>query len=213
MKRMAIVSLLAFTFSAVPSLASAQLSLGARSGYSLAAGDMVSGLPYSQAADGFVPLQLEAAYHVGAGISVGAYASYGIGIQNATMWSTCGSSGVHCSARQLRAGVQATWTLRSVSSDFTPWFGAGAGWEWLTLDLSTSDAFTRDRWSGPELANLQFGVDIKHRNPTFGPYLMLSFSRFDDRRIEVDAGVTSGAVADRTIHRNVSFGLRGAFEL
>jgi len=198
---------------AVPSAGAAQLQLAGRFGYSIAAGEFARRVPVPRTIDGYVPLQLDLTYRLGQGLSVGAFAAYGIANLASAMVSACETTGTSCGGRQLRAGLQVMWTLEQVSPVFAPWFALAGGGDWLMLRWEEDGSFTKDRWSGLA-GSLTFGVDLKGRNPTFGPYLSVGLGRYDRYRRDVDGDVYSADIAgDRTLHREFSIGLRGAFQL
>jgi len=198
---------------AVPSAGAAQLQLAGRFGYSIAAGELARRVPVPRTIDGYVPLQLDLTYRLGKGLSVGAFGSYGIANLAASLVSACETSGTSCGGRQLRAGLQVMWTLEQVSPVFAPWFALAGGGDWLLLRWDEDGSFTKDRWSGLA-GSLTFGVDLKGRNPTFGPYLSFGVGRYDRYRRDENGDVYSTAIAgNRELHREFSIGLRGAFQL
>ena len=206
-----------------PTASQAQLSLGARLGYAIPMGDAFkdpsdgSKEKLSDGVKGAIPIQLDAAYKLSPHLAVGAYFSYGFGLVNeskAMGGGICDQSGVDCSAKVIRLGVQATWTMTYLSKTFVPWASAGAGWEWASLDAEAGGVSASYSLSGPEFLNLQLGADYRvAEKASVGPYLGLALAQYSKAEVDVP-GFGSGEMdIDKTLHQWLGFGVRGTFDL
>lgn len=220
MHRLLLVALAALV---VPTVTPAQLQLGARLGYAIPMGDAFkdpsdgSKEKLSDEVKGAIPIQLDAAYKLSPHLAVGAYFAYGFGLVNeskALGGGVCDQSGVDCSAKTMRIGVQATWTMTYLSKTFVPWASAGAGWEWATLDIEASGLTGSYTLSGPEFLNLQLGADYKvAEKASVGPYLGLALAQYSKAEVDIP-GFGSGEMdIDKTLHQWLGFGVRGTFDL
>jgi len=153
----------------VPSVSHAQLSIGVRVGVSQPVGDLEElDLTSEQ-----IPFQLDLDYRLPLGFTVGVYGSYGSGDVSSPD-ANCDDPAANCTSRTFRAGVQATWTLPVPI--VKPWIGAGVGYEWLRIGRSTGDALTT---SGPEVFNVQAGVDFSLGYLRIGPFVTYSLGKYD----------------------------------
>ena len=168
MKKLLVAALAAAAL-LVPSSASAQLSLGLRVGYAKATGDLQKNDLMSDQ----VPVQLDLDYRLFLGLTAGVYASYGFGhVSDAA--SGCSATGVSCTGRIIRAGVQATFTLPVPL--VKPWVGAGFGYEWARIARSSGKALTA---SGLEAFNGQLGIDLSLGYFRVGPFMTFTLSKYD----------------------------------
>jgi len=168
MKKLLVAALAAAAL-AVPTAANAQLSLGLRIGYAQATGD----LEKNDLIANQVPVQLDLDYRLFLGLTIGVYGSYGSsGVEGVE--AGCSATGVDCTGRIIRAGVQATWTLPVPL--VKPWIGAGIGYEWARIARSSGKALSA---SGPEAFNGQVGVDLSLGYFRIGPFLTYTLSKYD----------------------------------
>ena len=108
-----------------------------------------------------------------------------------------------------RLGVQGTYTLATTGS-IVPWFGAGIGYEWNTID----DGFDEATFKGWEYLNLQAGGDFRVGPQLWvGPYVMFSIGQYSDVENEGVSGNFDEEIADKAMHQWLSVGLRGKFDL
>jgi hypothetical protein len=193
----------------LPFAARAQLQLGARIGYGLAMGDMGGDVGEPLAMSDFqssqIPLQLDVLYSVNVSLAVGAYFSYGFGSVGDGMDEDCRAFGIDCTASTMRLGAQVQYAF-SPGKQWSPWAGAGLGYEWNTVDAE-SDEFTFKGW---EYLNLQGGADYKlNERFSAGPYVMLAIGQYDEAELFGE----SGDVPEKAMHSWLSFGIRGKFDL
>jgi len=201
----------------VPAASRAQFTLGARVGYAPAMGDAAKDEKLSDGVKSQIPIQLDAAYKVTPDIAVGAYFAYGIGQIGSAVSDVCDISGIDCSARVLRFGVQGLYSFNAVSKQFVPWAGLGAGYEIGSLEVSGGGATAKTTYRGFEFLNLQGGADYKVSEQfSVGPYVMLSIGQYSKAKIEnsVDPGLDfDGDIPDKAMHEWLGFGVRGKFDL
>ena len=181
-----------------PAPSAAQISVGARLGVGVAAGDVGGRLPMGDWVNGQIPLQLDVLYRATPRFRVGGYLSWGYGLPG----DVCDT--LDCSASVTRVGVEATYSF--IGGAFVPWIGAGIGYEWSTVgDGSLEGTFT-----GFELLNLQGGGDFQvTRRLSAGPYAAFSMGQYDEVKL---AGMT-GPIADKKMHEWLTLGIRGSFDL
>lgn len=205
---------------ASPSSSRAQATIGLRLGYAPAMGDAykVSGTSASMS-DGVkaqIPVQLDVGFRVSPELTLGGYLSYGIGQVGGDQKDMCDTYNLDCSAHGFRLGVQGIYAFTKAAPNFTPWLGAGIGYEWATMSASGGGAKEEYSFSGFELLNLQGGVDFK-TGPQFavGPYVMLSVAQYSSGTYKFtgDPNIDIFSVADKTTHEWLSFGVRGKFDL
>jgi hypothetical protein len=189
----------------LPFAALAQFQFGARVGYGLAMGDVGGQIAMSDWQSSQIPLQLDAAFRVTKNFAVGMYASYAFGFVGNGMDQECKDFGVDCSASSRRVGAQVSYAF-SPGQQWNPWAGAGAGYEWNTVNDGSED-FTFKGW---EYLNLQGGADYKvSERFSAGPYVMLAIGKYDTAENE---GRTV-SVPDTAMHEWLSLGIRGKFDL
>ncbi|MFO0585202.1 MAG: hypothetical protein U0229_23230 [Anaeromyxobacter sp.] len=179
MKKLALAAVAAVALVA-PTASHAQLSLGARVGYAKALGD----LKKDDLVANQVPIQIDLDYRLFLGLTIGVYGSYGSsGVDGAA--ANCSATGVDCTGRIIRAGVQATFTLPLPL--VKPWVGAGLGYEWARIARSNAKALTA---SGMEAFNGQLGVDLSLGYFRVGPFLTYTLSKYDAQTL-VDSTVST----------------------
>lgn len=202
----------------VPSLASAQVSLGARLGYAFGMGDVGadtggSTLKMEDWSDGQVPVQVDVMFRLLPGLAIGPYFSYGFGFTSGDLdTEVCDVSDVDCSARNMRLGLQATYSLPAAVG-FAPWAGIGTGYEWNKLDIETPAGDGELEVRGWEIVNLQLGADFATPLVRVGPFVMLSVGRYGEGDSS-GFGVTGGGdIEEKKIHEWLQIGIRGMFDL
>jgi hypothetical protein len=192
----------------LPTASHAQFTLGARVGYGFGIGDVADSpagaLQMSDWNEAQVPLQVDALFRLSPQLALGGYFSYGFGQTG----DVCDFPGADCDGRVTRVGVQGIYTLATTGS-LAPWFGAGFGYEWNTID----DGFDEATFEGWEYLNLQAGGDFRV-GPRFwvGPYVMFSIGQYGDVETSGVSGDFDGSIPDKTLHQWLSFGLRGKFD-
>jgi len=195
MKKLLVAALAAAAL-AVPTAAHAQLSLGLRVGYAQATGD----LEKNDLVANQVPVQLDLDYRLFLGLTIGVYGSYGASGVNGVE-AGCSATGVDCTGRIIRAGVQATFTLPVPL--VKPWIGAGVGYEWARIARSSGKALTA---SGMEAFNGQVGVDLSLGYFRIGPFLTYTLSKYDASTLS--DGTVGTADLDAAKSGFVYYGLR-----
>jgi hypothetical protein len=106
---------------------------------------------------------------------IGAYLSYGFN----SLTDSCRTNGNDCSSNGTRLGVNVQ-VHPLFNQPFDPWFGFGAGYEWLWVDQSARGATASVSAEGPELLNLQLGLDFHPALTGFaiGPFVSLTMAQF-----------------------------------
>lgn len=206
---------------ALPTASRAQFTLGARLGYAPAMGNAFKDANTGEASkmsDGVksqIPIQLDAAYRVSKEVAIGAYFSYGIGQVGKAFKADCDAFGQDCSASAVRLGLQASYSFAQVSPQFTPWAGAGFGYEWATAK-ATGGGIPDEKitFKGFEFLNLQVGGDYKVSDQFgIGPYVMFSIAQYSKAEFESGGLTVSGDIDKKAVHEWFGFGIRGKFDL
>jgi hypothetical protein len=206
----------------IPSLASAQVSLGLRTGYALPAGDAYdqSGLGGTFAqkdlARAMVPVQAEASWRLSPTLSAGVYLAYGIGQTGAKLGDLCSSPGASCDGpTETRYGVLAAYGL-GPRGPVEPWLGLSAG--------IASTSFKVDNLAYGVLegtlrgwdAQVEGGADFPMTQALrVGPLLSLGIGQYRVQRI-TQAGqgtVAGGGVTTPKTHEWITLGVRGRFDI
>lgn len=215
MRKFAKFAVLAALF-AVPSLASAQLSLGARLGYGFAMGDAAEDTGLSDFVKAQIPVQLDLGYRVSPALTLGGYFSYGIGrVGDGLIFEgvppldeACDTDGVDCSMRVYRLGVQLDY--RFVGPSTTPWIGAGIGYEWVSFNMDAFGTEIELGLKGLEYLNLQGGVDWKVADKfSVGPFAMFSIGQYSTGSQDGD----DFDIENKAMHQWLQLGVRGRFDL
>jgi len=206
MKRLLLVVGLAVL---VPSAARAQLSVGARTGYSFALGDADGSAAMGDITSGHFPLHLDLGYRpFGTGITIGGYLAFGFGSTSGLTQDACAATGVTCSTNSLHVGAQVLYELGRPQDPTVPWFGIGLGYDGLTFKASAGGASSSVTMSGVEFA-FQGGVDRRIGSGTIGGFASLGLSRYT----EISGNGESGTLADTRVHQWLTLGIRGSFNL
>jgi len=193
----------------LPASAGAQPTASLRLAFAPAVGDVVDGVPMSDALRSQIPIQLDALWRFGR-YAAGAYASWGPGQVGR---SSCGS-GADCSASALRFGAEGTYALLPVgAAGIVPWVGLGLGWERGSQRRERLGSRTAYAWSGLELA-LQGGLDwpVAGRY-AIGPFVQLALGRYSDVSLETSSASASADIGARATHAWFHVGVRAKVDL
>lgn len=200
-----------------PAASRAQVALGARLGYAFGMGDVAGdsggSLQMSDWTKSQVPLQVEALFKATPQLAIGPYFSYGWAQAGGDLKDgVCDAPGIDCSARIMRLGVEAIYTVPQ-QGQFVPWFGAGLGYEWSKVHAEGGGLSGDADFSGLEFLNLQGGGDFKV-SPTFrvGPFVQLSFVQYSNADWSGDFGDLND-IPSKKVHEWFQIGVRGSFDL
>ena len=94
-----------------------------------------------------------------------------------------------------------------------PWLSVGAGWEALHLALGSGSATASAVYSGPVLANFQFGLDVRARAFAFGPYFGVALAEFTSRFLSPAPAGEVSSVGDLALHEWFTVGVRANYVL
>lgn len=215
--------LAAAALAVAPVAAQAQLTVGLRVAYAPAVGHAYGGfkdvdtgqsVPASMDLAWQIPVQLDVLVRFLPHLAAGPYVSYGFAkaADRAVDGACMSGSSFSCSVRVVRAGLQVVYTFGPGATPLVPWIGAGAGWEWTTLQLTgPTRPFSIDL-NGVELANLQLGADYRAtRWLGVGPYVGYSLGRY---RAPGNADLLKGLEPTKSaVHGWLSVGVRGTLDL
>lgn len=167
-------------------------------------------------ARGMIPLWIDAGYRVHPNVYVGVYGQ--IGFLLLRTGGVCEGEDTQCSGQDYRLGGSIHYHF-SPDGDFDPWFGLGAGYEWYRNSVSYAESGVPNQsltFKGPELVNLQLGLDIKDsRQGGVGPFVALSVGRYSSTTL---TGITTGDENEITetidateMHQWFFFGIQGSY--
>jgi hypothetical protein len=204
-------ALVALAIALFPGVSRAQAILGVRVGYAPAFGDIEKDAEMD--VRGQIPVQVDALIKLSPTVAVGAYGSYGL----ALLKSSFCEEGISCSARDIRAGVQAMFMAPKVGSNLVLWSALGFGYEWTTETQKAFGESVEEKFRGFELFNFQTGADYAFgRNLLMGPYLMLSVAQYTHASVKVSFDPTldqSGKLEEKSGHVWFGFGFRARFDI
>lgn len=217
---------LALLLLAVPTLASADLSLGARVGYAFPSGDAYEVRDFGtfsqkEFADAMVPIQVDLGWNFLPTLTAGVYYSYGFGATGSKLKDLCSGPGASCDAPVFqRFGALVSMRLDALA--FLPWASLGAGMELASFKVKNvilnplapiaGDLEGNFRgWN----ANLAAGVDFRLL-PLLkvGPYAQWDVGQYTVQDVKyLGETVASGGVDNQKTHHWFTIGLRGTFDL
>jgi hypothetical protein len=179
---------------------------GGRTGFLFPTGKLTSaGDDMSSGITGQIPIWADIGYRVTPSLFVGAYGQLGF-----VLPKNCPSTS-SCSGTDLRLGPEILFH-GSPGAGTDPWFGAGIGWEILTLTESQGGNSVSATASGIEFMNLQAGIDFRLADHArIGPFA--SFSMNETTSVSASLGGTSGSSSDfdKSLHFWLGAGLRVAY--
>jgi opacity protein-like surface antigen len=154
---------------------------------------------------GMIPVWIDAGFRANPNVYVGAFFQYGFAFVNNDQNPDCAQSGVSCSAKDLRLGVNVHYHF-SPGQSFDPWVGVGAGYEWLTLDASVGSTSLSQTAGGFEFGNLQLGGDFAVA-PNFGigPFFAVTLAEYNH--------LSDADLGTKSIHGWLMGGVRGVFDI
>jgi hypothetical protein len=186
------------------------LRLGARVGWAFPFGEAAPGARTSDSVVGAAPLQLDLGWRADRRVVLGAYAAFA-----PTVPTLCrdASDCVKSIGSDVRAGALVTFYPTRAGA-FEPWFGVGAGYEWLTAPYSDAGAVSTRRYSGAEYALLELGLDWRRSSAfAFGPYASVALGGFDHAELSTPAGRFSRSPDPVARHGWLVVGVRSGWDL
>jgi len=167
----------------------------------------------SRVLSGSLPIQLDLGYRFTPHVSVAVFGQYGFGFTGSDLDSVCASTGVNCSGRVVRAGVEGFWHFMP-GNHVDPWLGLGLGYEWMTVTAEQGGVSADFSAHGWEFLNLQVGADwLVARSFGLGPFLQVSFSQYGTQEASQGGQSQSQDIQNTAVHEWVQIGLRGTFNL
>jgi hypothetical protein len=162
----------------------------------------------SEVLSGTIPLGLELGYRINSIATVGLLFQYAFGLTK-----NC-DPGLSCSGSDVRLGIEGLFHIPVDEGPFVPWLGLGAGYEWLSLDVSANGTDMSTGFHGFEFVNLQVGVDYRIRpRVSLGPFVSLSLARYDTVTGESGGNSGSADIPDKALHEWLQFGMKATFNL
>jgi hypothetical protein len=184
------------------------LEIALRTGFALpfgnVAGDTSSAL--SDLFSGFVPLGAELGWRSSPNLFTGMSGSYALGVTK-----NCPSTS--CSGHDAAIGIEIRYHALP-DERIDPWFGIGAGYEWLSTSQTVRGTTAIANVEGVEFVHAEAGADVATPgNVRVGPFIRFSLGQY--RRAESGSGGTtiSGEITPKALHQFLTLGVRMGFVL
>jgi hypothetical protein len=185
-----------------------------RLGVALPFGEAASGSNLDSAVSNTVPFVLEGGYRVDSNLFFGLRAQYAFANFKKPNGPCVGNAS--CGGSDVTFGAEALYRINP-GNTFAPWFGLGAGYEWLNENASAANvnlngSLDLKGWQG----FLQIGGDIRVTPKlVLGPFIETAFGRYDQVSTTASAGngtlETNNDITNPTWHTWLTIGIRGAF--
>jgi hypothetical protein len=173
--------------------------------------DSLSGDTLGATVAALVPVWLDFGARIGRHFYVGPYLALGPGPTGSGLQ---GLSGLYI--LDARFGLNAQCHLLP-RERLDPWFGLGAGYEWLQIEGSSGGDGGGSRApgiSGWEILNLQGGLDFGRQHGLgVGPFVSLSLSEYTPGGRVLTSYSVAGVQPQATLHEWLVIGVRVAFDL
>ncbi len=164
-----------------------ELTMGFRSGYALPFGKDqrdADGVPIGDIYVGQIPVWLDIGYEPLPNLVLGGYGQWGPIVvadadPNDPEPGGCPRTAT-CFGHAFRGGPQIHWQFGPKSA-LNPWVGLGVAYEFAWRKVKEGDTTRKRLYRGPELINVQAGLDIKPKEELgIGPFVSFSVDRFTD---------------------------------
>jgi hypothetical protein len=183
--------------SGVPAHTGFQMALS--TGYAFALGSADGTISQSAFVSGQVPVLLEIGGKLFEPLFLGVYLGAGFGTAGGALSSTCATTGVSCSSRTIRGGLEGIWYILPAAR-FDPYVGLGFGVESTTVTTSSRAMTASLAAFGVEVPVI-FGADYRlNRFIGFGPYVDLAVGSYQDIVVHGSSSSLSGELGDKTTH-------------
>jgi len=221
-----------------------KVELGLRTGYGFPFGNAYGGgnlgVDYlghgypSTALGDIIVGQVPLWFDVGARLTdrhyVGAYLSYGFGIEPGERKARCyrltrfdiysrllsqldpnsTDVDVSCSTSDMRLGARYAYHLGS-PKELDPWVGIGVGYEWARSMISRGPDSIKMSLRGWEFVNLELGLDLPvAEQGAIVPFLTFALAEYGSAS-PLAPPYSSGSISDRTLHGWLFLGVHGSF--
>jgi len=219
------------TGASAPSRASRRLHLALRTGFGLPLGEYadVQALAGSRDDDnaigddtyGVIPIWFDAGYRLTDKLLLGGYFMFGLVLPRTAPPDNPLGGGCpedfDCFATGVRAGLQVQYSF-APGAAINPWLGLALGYEWVGTELE-GELFSfpfeaSTRYSGPDLLQLQGGVDFRASEPfAIGPFGSASAMRYTSCSLTLGGEESRCELPEGGWHGWLVLGVRGVVEL
>jgi hypothetical protein len=179
---------LALAMMVLPSVAQAQLQLGARLGYAIPGQYIAQDTPLWQETSSQIPFMLEAGWRFNQ-FSLAAYFQYSSGQVASQLKSQCDAIGASCSTYGMNYGIEGTWNF-APKAGLQPWLGARIGIEYLQEKIDAGALGNLTQSASAWSYGLQAGLDFALGPITLGPYLAYDTAKFTKAKLEDSTGAS-----------------------
>jgi len=181
--------------------------IGMRTGFTLPFGKVADSATasLSDAFHEFVPLGLELGWRFTPNLYAGATVTYAVGLPK-----DC-PSGSRCSGHDVILDLDLRFHALP-DERIDPWFGIGAGYEWLGLSETQGGTTADASADGFEFVHAQVGADyVASGNVRLGPFVEFALGQYTGVSISSGGLTLSRDIPDKTLHEFLTFGLRVSF--
>jgi hypothetical protein len=190
------------------------LQLGLRVGYAWPTGRVggsagSANTSLSDLETAIVPLGVDAGFRFSPNFYLGGSAVWAPGIA-ANAPNPCQSAGVSCSRQDAQLRAEARLYFQP-HERVTGWFAFGAGWELAAFSQTVGSSTTTATRTGPIVADLQFGFDVRRDRTAVGPYLGVSLGRFVTQGVSPASPPVPTWIDEGMTHAWITLGMRGSY--
>lgn len=188
------------------------LQLGARVGYALPNGQLSNSSSLSTSMSdlesGSVPVGIDVGYRLSRGVYLGGTLVWGAGVSPNSPGTCPANASCFRQDAQLRAEARFYFAPQR---RVTGWASVGAGWEVAAFSQSAGGNGATATLTGPVLADLELGFDVRHGALAIGPYFGLSIAEFLTHGQSPAPAAVPTWITDPSLHGWFTLGLRGAY--
>lgn len=191
------------------------ISLGLRLGYGFPMGSAsgATGDSLSSLFKGAVPIQLGIGWRFNPKIYAGLYFEYAFVSLADAKQQDCTTSGVSCSATDVRFGGDFTYTFLPYAK-FAPWAGAGLGFEISKYTVSAGSGLKSDLTIRGFDFHLMGGADYRLSSVfRVGPFACLVLGQYSTVEQPATGGTQTLDIANKAFHGWLQLGVRMTADL
>jgi len=197
---------------AVPADGSFEFDL--RGGFALpVGGEDIKGVKSSDLSMGNIPVRLGLGWRFNRSFYAGAFGSIGWGLAPSDAAKSKEFTDIKAMILPMAFGLEAHYHIMPTAS-FDPWLGLGVGYEMNSMSAEQATMKISSVMSG-FMANVQLGADYRLNSSVgLGPFVSFSGGQYMSQTSTAGGISASSDLKDtRSIHMNLTAGLRGTFNL
>jgi hypothetical protein len=137
---------------------------------------------------------------------IGVHAAFALGGEGNSISGGCSADGVSCTIWNFDIGAHAEYMFLPREAPFSPWVGAGVGWELLSYSTSDSAGNSASGSASGFDFDVSGGLDFNAGRLQFGPYVNIKAGQYTTVS---DAFGDSTSVTNTDWHEWIIIGIRG----